>query len=195
MASRTRERLIDVARQLFARQGIENTTMNDIASASDRGRRTVYTYFRTKDDIYQAVIEDESKKMLQELEAKVGHESTPGGKLRALIEYRIAVALKNPHGYELWFKSIFSRDTKRDSRVRKLVTDRIYSLIDEIVGEGIATGVFDPGQARLLPSMLTLIVRGSDWTSTRESDREQFERWREECINFIVNAVEVKNHV
>ncbi len=195
MASRTRERLIDVARQLFARQGIENTTMNDIASASDRGRRTVYTYFRTKDDIYQAVIEDESKKMLQELDSKVGSESTPGGKLRALIEYRIAVALNHPHGYELWFKSIFSRDTKRDSRVRKLVTDRIYALIDEIVGEGIATGVFDPAQARLLPSMLTLIVRGSDWTSIRENDREPFERWREECIDFIVKAVEVKNHV
>ncbi|MDE5871411.1 MAG: TetR family transcriptional regulator, partial [Muribaculaceae bacterium] len=28
---KTRERFIEVARQLFARKGVENTTMNDIA--------------------------------------------------------------------------------------------------------------------------------------------------------------------
>ena len=31
MVIKTREKLIDVARQLFAIKGIENTTMNDIA--------------------------------------------------------------------------------------------------------------------------------------------------------------------
>lgn len=46
MAIKTREKLIEVARQLFARKGIENTTMNDIANASEKGRRTIYTYSR-----------------------------------------------------------------------------------------------------------------------------------------------------
>ncbi|MGM9760212.1 MAG: TetR family transcriptional regulator, partial [Parabacteroides sp.] len=32
--SKTRDRLVEVARQLFARSGVENTTMNDIAQAS-----------------------------------------------------------------------------------------------------------------------------------------------------------------
>ena len=45
MVLKTRERLIEVARQLFTNKGIENTTMNDIANASDKGRRTIYTYF------------------------------------------------------------------------------------------------------------------------------------------------------
>ena len=41
--SKTREMLVDVARQLFAKSGLENTTMNDIAVASRKGRRTLYT--------------------------------------------------------------------------------------------------------------------------------------------------------
>ena len=60
MVSKTRERLIEVARQLFARKGVENTTMLDIANASDKGRRTIYTYFKNKREIHQAVIERES---------------------------------------------------------------------------------------------------------------------------------------
>ena len=42
--SKTKAKLVDVARQLFAKMGVENTTMNDIALASKKGRRTLYTY-------------------------------------------------------------------------------------------------------------------------------------------------------
>ena len=57
--SKTRQKLVDVARQLFAKNGLENTTMNDIAMQSGKGRRTLYTYFKSKEEIYYAVIEGE----------------------------------------------------------------------------------------------------------------------------------------
>ena len=38
--SKTRAKLVDVARQLFAKKGVDDTTMNDIAVASKKGRRT-----------------------------------------------------------------------------------------------------------------------------------------------------------
>ena len=46
--SKTRAKLVDVARQLFAKNGVDDTTMNDIAVASKKGRRTLYTYFKSK---------------------------------------------------------------------------------------------------------------------------------------------------
>ena len=64
---KTRDKLIDIARQLFAHKGIENTTMNDIAIAAEKGRRTIYTYFKNKRDIYNAVVETESDKVLSKL--------------------------------------------------------------------------------------------------------------------------------
>ena len=45
---KTKELLVDVARQLFAKNGFENTSMNDIAVAANRGRRTLYTYLRAR---------------------------------------------------------------------------------------------------------------------------------------------------
>ncbi|GHT09518.1 hypothetical protein AGMMS49525_18500 [Bacteroidia bacterium] len=70
----TKNTLIDVARRLFAKTGIENTTMNDIALASQRGRRTLYTYFKSKDDIYHAVIESELNQVYESLEEVVDKE-------------------------------------------------------------------------------------------------------------------------
>ena len=72
-ASKTRDMLVDVARQLFARKGVDNTTMNDIAQASLKGRRTLYTYFKSKNEIYLAVVESELNqlyKMLQDVAVK-----------------------------------------------------------------------------------------------------------------------------
>ena len=40
--SKTERTFVDVARQLFAKNGLEGTTMNDIAVASGKGRRTLY---------------------------------------------------------------------------------------------------------------------------------------------------------
>ena len=67
MVSKTRERLIEVARQLFLKKGVENTTMNDIATASEKGRRTIYTYFKNKREIFNAVIEQQSELIIGEL--------------------------------------------------------------------------------------------------------------------------------
>ena len=66
--SKTRQLLVDVARQLFAKNGLENTTMNDIAQASGKGRRTLYTYFKSKEDIYYAVIETELERLSDKLD-------------------------------------------------------------------------------------------------------------------------------
>ena len=63
--SKTKKQLVDVARQLFAKNGMEDTTMNDIAVASKKGRRTLYTYFKSKDDIYLAVIESELDMLIE----------------------------------------------------------------------------------------------------------------------------------
>lgn len=178
-----------MARQLFAHKGIENTTMNDIATASDRGRRTIYTYFRTKSEIYQAVIEDESERIVANLEQTVAAANSPVERLRALMEYRISIATDNAGGSEVWLRSIFNRDVKRAEKIRAMVTGRIYSLIDEIVADGVARGAFIPEQAARLSSMLTLLIRGSDWTFMRDADGENYTRWRSDCVNFILHAI------
>ena len=66
--SRTRQKLVEVARQLFAQNGFDATTMNDIAVTSKRGRRTLYTYFKNKEEIYDAVIEEELDRLSERIE-------------------------------------------------------------------------------------------------------------------------------
>ena len=83
--SKTRQKLVDVARQLFAKNGIANTTMNDIAVASGKGRRTLYTYFNRKEDVYSAVIESELERLSDKLDEVAGMKMRPQDKIIELI--------------------------------------------------------------------------------------------------------------
>jgi len=68
-----RERLVDAAKQLFHRQGFYRTTLADIARESDVPLGNVYYYFKTKEDICNAVIDerrDNIRESLQECRCK-----------------------------------------------------------------------------------------------------------------------------
>ena len=83
--SKTERTFVDVARQLFAKNGLEGTTMNDIAVASGKGRRTLYTYFSKKEDIYSAVIESELERLSEKLDEVAARKIRPQDKIIELI--------------------------------------------------------------------------------------------------------------
>ena len=63
----TRDMIIGVAAELFATLGLRRTTMEIIAAAAGRGRRTIYMYFSNKSEIYEAVVENEINRIIKPL--------------------------------------------------------------------------------------------------------------------------------
>jgi AcrR family transcriptional regulator len=61
----TRARLLGAARRLFASQGFEATTMRDIANEADMALGSFYNYFRTKDEVLEALLEEALREQLR----------------------------------------------------------------------------------------------------------------------------------
>src|SRR5713226_8627481 len=79
-----RERLVRAARDLLYQQGVENTTLADIAHAADVPLGNVYYYFKTKDQIVSAVIEARVHDMEELVASLDRHHRTPKARLKAL---------------------------------------------------------------------------------------------------------------
>ncbi len=62
-----RVRIIDVAQKVFSNFGFEKTTMELIAKEADKGKSTLYYYFKNKEELYEAVIEKEGNFIMNEL--------------------------------------------------------------------------------------------------------------------------------
>lgn len=141
MVSKTREKFIEVARQLFARKGVENTTMNDIASASSKGRRTIYTYFKSKTEIFNAVIETETDKILSRLRVILSMPIPPEEKFREYVSARFD-AMKEIVGRNGSLKAGFFRDVRKVERAQRIIAAKEVALLSEILEEGVKSGDF-----------------------------------------------------
>ncbi|MEU4597460.1 TetR/AcrR family transcriptional regulator [Nocardia sp. NPDC023988] len=80
-----RERLVEAAARVFYEQGIEKTTIADIATAADVPVGNVYYYFKTKDQFVHAVIETHAS-TLAEVVAKLAPLPTPAERLKAMVD-------------------------------------------------------------------------------------------------------------
>lgn len=197
MVSKTREKLIDVARQLFAKNGIENTTMNDIANASDKGRRTIYTYFKNKRDIYNAVIERESEHLVTNLRAIAVSSLSPTEKLAAFLKKRFELMSGSADKQES-LKSFFTFEYKRIGRIRRLASAKVNEILALIIAEGVGDGSFDEAQTRRLAPVLSAILHGVYTMHLHESSDDTFTDFTasyNEIINFIITGIKPNNNV
>ena len=80
-----RERLVAAATQLLHQQGIERTTLADIANAADVPVGNVYYYFKTKDDVVAAVIEAHAQQIKTTLALIDAHHRSPKSRLKAFV--------------------------------------------------------------------------------------------------------------
>ena len=156
---KTRAKLVDVARQLFAKKGVEATTMNDIAVASKKGRRTLYTYFKSKDQIYMAVVESELK-MLSDTMDKVAKKPTvPDEKILELITTHLDI-IKMAVYRNGTLRADFFRDIWRVEAMRKYFDNNEIKLFREVLREGKEQGLFDIDKVEITADILHYCIKG-----------------------------------
>lgn len=158
---KTREQIIDVARLLFAQKGVHATTMNDIAEAAKRGRRTLYTYFSNKEEIIQAVVDQELGQFRHELEIARRVSLPPEQKLINLIYIHLeamkAVVLRNGSLRAEFFKDIWLVEKARVN------IDRYeQQLIREILDDGVEKGVFEVPHTPTMAYLMHNAIKGME---------------------------------
>ena len=159
--SKTRAMLVDVARQLFAKNGFENTTMNDIAAASERGRRTLYTYFRSKEDIYLAVVQTELTRLFERMEEVARKQITPEEKIVQLIFAHLEV-IKEAVYRNGNLRAEFFRDMWKVESVRKDFDRTEIALFRRVISEGADSGLFKVASVRLTAEIMHYCLKGCE---------------------------------
>lgn len=157
--SKTKAKLVDVARQLFAKMGVENTTMNDIALASKKGRRTLYTYFKSKEDIYMAVVESELDILSDMMEKVMEKDISPDAKLMEMI-YTHLDAVKEVVYRNGTLRANFFRDIWRVEKVRKRFDANEMELFRKVLQEGMDKGIFHVDDLAMTAEIVHYSVKG-----------------------------------
>ncbi len=164
----TRDMIIGVAAVLFATVGLRRTTMETIASAAGRGRRTIYMYFSNKAEIYDAVVEGEIRQITGPLLDLVSSGKIFETVLQRYVEVRAsqlnALLLRNP----LLLKD-FSQGHSRVERLRERLNRDEMKILTPFFRKYISHKEF-PGQpsAEEYAVIFLNLLRGSDRLLTKK---------------------------
>ena len=192
--SKTKAKLVDVARQLFAKMGVENTTMNDIALASKKGRRTLYTYFKSKDEIYLAVVESELDILSDMMKRVAERDMSPDKKMLEMIYTRLD-AVKEVVYRNGTLRAYFFRDIWRVEKVRKSFDLREVEIIKGILDDGVKEGIFSMPDTDITALVLHHALKGLEVPYIRgimgDNISQRIKR-RDNVMNLIFNGIKIK---
>jgi AcrR family transcriptional regulator len=189
--SNTKKMLIEVARQLFAENGKKDVTMNDIAEASKKGRRTLYTYFNNKEEIYKAVIDKELDTILERLTVVSSQKTEPDVKLTNHILAHLD-AVKDVVNRNGSLRADFFHDIYEVERKRRKIDVREISLIRSIISEGIEKNIFNRIDPDLSSIIIFYSIKGLEVPYIRQNISTEFERNKNSIVEFVFTGIKKK---
>jgi len=183
--------LIEVARQLFAKNGKKDVTMNDIAEASKKGRRTLYTYFNNKEEIYRAVIDKELDTIIERLVVVSNQKAEPDIKLtnHILVHLDAVKDVVNRNGS---LRADFFHDIYEVERKRRKIDVMEITLLRAIISEGIEKNIFKRMDVELSSIIIFYAIKGLEVPYIRQNISTEFEKNKNSIVEFVFQGIKKK---
>ncbi|HOX40841.1 MAG TPA: TetR/AcrR family transcriptional regulator [bacterium] len=136
-----KERLVsDAALKLFAKKGLDKTSIDEIAAKAGVAKGTIYYHYRSKEEIFLKLVDGIFADFLEEIETKIKPEDPPKEKLEKVLEIQFAFFKKNRTQTrvllsEFWqLPKVWERDLEK--------SNGFFAHLNGIIKEGQAEGSF-----------------------------------------------------
>jgi AcrR family transcriptional regulator len=154
-----REQLVQAARQVFVRFGYKKTALDDIAREARKGKSTIYYYFKSKDDIFKAVIDAEAEIRAKTIDDQISTIDDPQQKLKTYIYVRMLTLKKVGNYYEA-IKNDLLDNLYFVNSLRTNHFDAEVNLVKELLLEGIEKGVYTIQNPELTARTIVTLLQG-----------------------------------
>jgi len=135
-----RKSIIEAAQKLFQQYGLSKTTMEDIAKIIGKGKSSLYYYYATKEQIFEAVVEKEKEGIEREIVSAIGKEATTLGKLKALALVKYKEIRKRRITYQLETASELPEKICMYNIIRQRYDETEQAIVRSILQYGLKEG-------------------------------------------------------
>jgi AcrR family transcriptional regulator len=187
-----REQVVQAARQVFARFGFKKTALDDIAREARKGKSTIYYYFKSKDEIFKAVIDAEAEIRNKAIEAQISRIEDPRLKLKTYIYVRMQT-LKMVANY---YEAIKNDLLDNLNFVNSFRNDHFEEEINRIQGmlrEGIDLKIFTIENPLLTARTIVTILHGFEVPLILKNlSDEELQKSVDEMLNILFYGIVTK---
>jgi AcrR family transcriptional regulator len=154
-----KEKIVSVAQKTFQRHGFRKTTMDEIAYEARKGKSSLYYYFKSKEEVFQAVVEKEAGLLRSEITMNVGKCNSAVEKLQVYVFTRMK-GFRNWGNFYLALKDDYLSDLDFIEKIRVKYDKNEIESITQIIREGIERKEFKNMNADLTAKTIVIAMKG-----------------------------------
>lgn len=157
--SEIRADIVNVARKVFSRKGYRQTTMDAIAHAARMGKSTIYYYYKSKEDIFEAVVVKEAQELKRQLIKVISAGDTPIERLKDYIMFRLYHVKTVSNFYAVMNEEDLGQ-MKFVKRVREKFEEEEFKMVRDVLEKGMNDGAFVINNADIGAMAFTTMLKG-----------------------------------
>jgi AcrR family transcriptional regulator len=154
-----RKKIIVTAGQIFSRFGFRKTTMDEIAIALKMGKSSIYYYFASKEEIFEAVVRYEANVLRSELTKSIKSVDSPADKMRNYVFVR----MKSFEKLSNYYNAIFDKNLDHFDfieQVREKYDREELAILRLILYHGVRRGVFNISNSEYTALAIQTTLKG-----------------------------------
>lgn len=180
--------LLATAQKLFFKNGYAGTTVEQVAKKAGFSKRTVYLYFKNKDELFITLADQGIQLLLEKLRALPLDDLDVAGSIESIMHAYVGFAREHPEYFRIIFQEATAQmigNVSPDIRAQVAEHERAcLSVVVQVVEKFMATGVIpqmDPWETAVIfwgtaTGILLLSLGGSQTVYTRKSREELIEK-------------------
>jgi len=142
----SRDKILEAAEDLFSRRGFAGIGMREVAEAAGLGKSSLFHHFRSKAELYAAVVGRILDIFDARLTAALAAGGDPGARFDRWIDTLIDAFAEHPTSARLLLRSLFEDDDlggdSEEERHADQTIKRLFAAVASLLREGMQAGVF-----------------------------------------------------
>jgi AcrR family transcriptional regulator len=187
-----KNKILTIAQGIFARFGINKTTMDEIAKKSRIGKATLYYYFKNKEDIFREVIQTESIIFKETINVELKKAKTPQEKITTYILTRMKILKKLSNYYEALIVKDYYEHYKFIEEERKDFTNYETNLFESILIDGMCENIFEVDNPEQTAQMIIIAMKGLEFPLIIENSSNDIESDIDLLVKILLKGLEVR---
>lgn len=160
----------------------------DVARASGLGRRTLYMYYKTRDDLYRAVVKSEIEAIINRLQKVVKSNLSADKKFLRFMTVRMQV-LEDLIKRNRSIRSDFLNDQPRIERIRKELDIQEKAYLAEIIRQGNNSGTFMIDDPYVTADIAHTTIKGFEPLFIRDDFGSKYQTTLNLCTKILFQGI------
>ena len=186
------ESIIETAGRMFAKYGLNKTSIDEIARLARVAKATIYNYFGSKDRVYLEVLKKEVDEIIDKISISVIRERLTEKKLAVYVKARFLYMSRALNIMNLGWKG-FEKKPPEARIIRKDLFEREVQLISSILNEGMGKGLFHLNDVSLAARAICHAFKGFEQEGLFQEHNEKINNYLDELIRIIFSGLMSKN--